>query len=228
MNMALVTALLFGVLSAITTILMRKETNRRLLLEQMESGSGTEMKVQPYCSAAYMQIAVITLLSCYLGYRVGGKAVSVAAAIQLGACYLAVLAAAIIDLKTKTIPNNLTYFMFGVRLIIMVFEYLFLEADHSVFLSSVLAALLMLAALALAKALAKGGMGAGDIKLICGVGFICGLFAALFTLLLAMICCIAVTCLRIASRKSTAKDDIPFGPFIYAGFMLMCLLMMGR
>lgn len=180
----------------------------------------------PSGTSMYVIVTLIGLLSGYIGYKVGERAVSAVAAIEIGACYLAILAAAIIDLKTKTIPNYLTVSLFGIRLSIMIYELLFVEGASSYITASLVGAVFSFVALVIAKYLSKGGIGAGDIKLICGIGFVCGLSTVVFSLLLAMISCIVVSVLLLAMRKRGAKDDIPFGPFIYIGFTLMCLIIL--
>ncbi len=169
-------------------------------------------------------LLLITAVSAACGYLVSVYAVSIAACIELGVCYLAVLGSAVIDFKLRIIPNYIPLSLLAARLLLFVYELLCVDEALSAMLSSLLGCFLCGVVLVIADKISKGGIGKGDIKLICSIGFVCGIYAVLTSLLLSMLSCILVAVILLLAKKKTAKDLLPFGPFIYLGFTGMLLL----
>lgn len=230
---AIITTVLYGVLSAIVIFLMKCETNKRLKSNQPENIENTNIEdtdivnqsVKPYQPSATMYIcmAVLVAISALCGFIVSNHAVSVIAIIEIGACYLATLGAAVIDLKTRTIPNYIPLALIGIRLVIFVFEMIYVDYAISYLISSLIGCFLCGLVLIIANRVSKGGIGGGDIKLLSSIGFMCGIYVVFSGLLLALICCIIVSGVLMVLKKQKSKDHLPFGPFIYVGFVIMCL-----
>lgn len=221
---SVITTILYGTLAAIVVGMMKYETNRRLQdYHDLHIG---DTCVRPYRFSVMtcISIAVLIALSGLCGFIVSKHAISIIAIIEIGMCYLAVLGAAIIDLKTKTIPNYIPFMLIGIRLIIFLFEVFYFDSALSGLASSLIGCFLCVLLLIIANKFSKGGIGAGDIKLLSGVGFMCGVYVVFSTLLIALICCLVVTVILLALKKQTAKGHLPFGPFIYMGYAIMCLL----
>ena len=70
------------------------------------------------------------------------------------------------------------------------------------------------------KVLKKESLGGGDIKLLAVIGLYLGFVCALFALIAA--CLIGLVCVLLLRRKD-APPQIPFGPYLSAGFWLMLL-----
>ena len=62
----------------------------------------------------------------------------------------------------------------------------------------------------------KGGMGAGDVKLIMGIGLYLGLAGTLISFAL-MVPCMAILLIRSWIRYKTLKTTIPFAPMLAFG-----------
>ena len=81
--------------------------------------------------------------------------------------------------------------------------------------------------LTIANKIAKGGIGGGDIKLLTATGFMVGIYVVFEVLIYALVSCILYTIFKIIIKKYNAKEHFPFGPFIYMGFVIMCLINIG-
>jgi len=217
-----ITAILLGVLSPIVTVLMCLETNKRLTSGHLEDIENKNLYKRTPVTVCLL--AAVTGLSTAIGYTAGKETVSVIATVEVAACYLAVLAAAVIDLKTRTIPNTISLALLGIRLILFIFECIFTDQAVGYLVSSIIGGFLCALVLIIANKFSKGGIGGGDIKLLACVGFMCGLYVVFSTLLLALVACIIVSGILLVLKKCTAKDHMPFGPFIYIGYSIMCLL----
>ncbi|MBQ9766449.1 MAG: prepilin peptidase [Lachnospiraceae bacterium] len=219
----IIIAILYALLAVGTCILMIKATNKRI-----ESGQPLEYietEVQPYklsSRAICMIIICIALFSGFIGYWISDC--PILTLIKIGICYMAVLGAMIMDWKIRAIPNYIPLALFGLRLVILVYELIFVDMALEQFVSSVIGCAVVVLFLFIANRVSKGGIGAGDVKLLAGIGFMCDMYVVLTTLLLGLICCIIISMTLVAFKKINMKAHVPFGPFIYMGFAAMCLL----
>lgn len=219
-------AIIFAVGSCAVCILMVKETNKRVKNIQSQNIDCSDIK--PYRSDGMMYAILVGIvgLSAWCGFCVGSQKFVWVAMVELGACYMAALAAAVIDLKTKTIPNYIPLSIFLLRILAFIYELLFTESALGYMLSSIFGCLVCVSLLAIANKLSKGGIGGGDIKLLAAVGFMCGIYVVCSTLLLALFACIVISAVLLGLKKCTRKDSVPFGPFIWVGFLFMIIMKM--
>lgn len=169
-------------------------------------------------------IAVIILITGIVTYIVSISAISVLAMIEIGISYLAVLCSAIIDIKVKIIPNFIPAVLMIVRVLFFIYEFIFTDTALKFLISSILGCFICFLILMIADKISKGGIGMGDIKLISAIGFMCGVYLVFSTLILSLFVCVVVAILLLILKKKTSKDRLPFGPFIYIGFLIMLLL----
>lgn len=71
--------------------------------------------------------------------------------------------------------------------------------------------------------LSRGGMGGGDVKLMALVGSFLGPWGGLASFMLACFVGAAVGVGLIAARLKKRRDEIPFGPFIALGAIVVCI-----
>lgn len=170
-------------------------------------------------------LAFCTLFAAWCGYRAsfcGFSAFSMAKGL-LTCCVLACVL--VTDWQWMIIPNSCVLTLIGGRIVIFAGEcfqsqaIMLLELGNSVF-----AAVLCLIILLIMHRVTRGGIGLGDVKLFCGISFLCGLTTAYYTLLLAFFSCALVSTMLLFAKKRRLKDWIPLGPFVYFGFGLAIIL----
>ena len=133
---------------------------------------------------------------------------------------------AVIDARTRRIPNAITYRLTPVLLVVVVGGAL-LAGDPSGAVRAVLGGLAAFAALLLIALLVPKGMGMGDVKLagFIGIGLgvlgwghvVLGLFGGF---LLGGVTAIGLLLTGLRSRR----DMIPFGPYLAAGALIAVLV----
>ena len=64
----------------------------------------------------------------------------------------------------------------------------------------------------------------GDVKLLSSLGLMVGISSTLTTILFGMIVAATLGVLMILLKRKTRKDTIPFGPFIFVGFIISVAL----
>lgn len=138
---------------------------------------------------------------------------------------LVFLSAMIIDKNTHKIPNILIVFALAIGAVLLGSEYF---VSRETFLASLVASgagscgcLVLFYILA---RLTKEGIGMGDVKLIAAVGWILGITSTLFVVLASMILCSLYAMILLLGKKKNKNDTLPFGPFLYFGYIILLLL----
>ncbi len=141
---------------------------------------------------------------------------------------------AVYDLRHKIIPDAFVYTFAGLAL--MSILGVFVESrDFSTLLFDVLAGPVCFIPFAALWYFSKGAwMGFGDAKLALGIGWFLGMGDAYIAIVLAfwigafvgvsMIIYSRITKLSHGQEKVTMKSEIPFGPFLILGLLLMIFL----
>ena len=138
---------------------------------------------------------------------------------------LAFLSAMIIDKAIYKIPNILILVVFALGAVLLGLGAIL---EPKTFLSAALASVIgCCACLALFYALSrltKEGVGMGDVKLIAVTGWIFGLAPTLFIVLASMILCSLYAIFAILGKKKNKNDSMPFGPFLFFGYIITLAL----
>lgn len=222
----IVGAIIFMIVSVGVVYIMARETNILLQKQQNNENEINTEKAYKLTLTSGICVAFLAAISAWCAFSVSQyQGIAWFSVIKLGLCYLALLSAAVIDLKTKTIPNIIPLLLTVSRVLIIILEFLLTNDAMSYLTGSLIGGFVCFLILTIASKMSKGGIGGGDIKLLSAMGFMCGLQEVLYTMVLAMLLCIVVSAILMLMKKLTTKGFLPFGPFIYAGFVLMCLLL---
>lgn len=72
--------------------------------------------------------------------------------------------------------------------------------------------------------LSRGGMGAGDVKLMAVLGFFLGGSVIISVMVLAVFCSAIYSIVNLIRKKTSLKAEIPFAPFVMIGTVLAMAL----
>lgn len=64
----------------------------------------------------------------------------------------------------------------------------------------------------------------GDVKLVAAMGYLSGIAASFYSFFFATVLCLIVTLVLLISKRKKLKDELPFGPFLYLGYVLAIIL----
>lgn len=201
---------LWEIVSAITVYAAAIRTNKRCEEER-------------YCMNRkniylFLMVLAVSLLT---GTTATGKSGSVEMWIVLVASYMAVLAAAVFDYMLYIIPNIIPCFLIGCKILVIIYEVSVGKSAGKEIISSVAGCAICFMMLTIAGFFSYGGVGKGDVKLLSALGFSCGLYPTIVTLIAALLCCTAAALLLIGLKKVSWKEHLPFGPFIFLGYVIM-------
>lgn len=143
---------------------------------------------------------------------------------KMAVSMLCMTGAACVDYREHRIPNIFPGIM-AVGGILFLAAGVVFQVDGAVayITASVVAAVCCLLLLFLASALTKQGIGAGDIKLICALALMTGVYTVVGTMFFGAVLCGITAIAALVTRKMDISGALPFGPFLYVGFMLTVL-----
>lgn len=144
--------------------------------------------------------------------------------VKLYGLFLIVLSAGIIDAKRRIIPNVLIIAGLVFRLLIYIYEFVFLDGVKAVIVNDLIGFTIGFVLLALVSLISKGSLGFGDAKLFGVIGITAGSFCTYSTLFVSLVISAIVSVVNIARKKMGRKDSFPFGPCIAAGYIIVVLL----
>ena len=159
------------------------------------------------------------------GYTAYGYVVSPIGWMRLFVTVLALAAVVWTDAVFMLIPNAISFSLFFAGVLLCGADFVF-DAKGALYWLAYAAISLVVSFLSLfviAK-LTKGGLGYGDVKALCGVSFVCGIRAGLFTMFFAFVLCALVSGVCLLLKKKNLKDLLPLGPFLWMGFGVAVIL----
>lgn len=207
-------AFLWGVVSLGLCLYMWKQNN-------WAAGEGSQ--IEGKSRKVILFWSLYALVSFIGGYGATLKSVSFIPWILLFVSYLIISGAAMMDWKEYRIANKFSFFLIMVKLLVILYEFAATNAGLQEMTGSLVGCILCFLSLMLARMLCHGGIGGGDIKLFASLGFVMGTYLVFVVLVFSLIGCTIVSVLCVAMKKLTWKDSLPFGPFIWAGFLMMIL-----
>lgn len=126
--------------------------------------------------------------------------------------------AAVVDVKLKIIPNELIVGMLIELMAIFVPEALLnLTAFKETIVMALLGGLIMGGIFLLGRAVSKGGMGMGDVKLVTLCGLLLGFDSVIGMTFWALLFSVITGLVLIIAKKAKMKSKLPMGPFFFGG-----------
>lgn len=128
---------------------------------------------------------------------------------------------AAVDYIEHRIPNVFPLVLSCSALVILIMGNLMGQAGAQAYVvSSVFAAALCTVGMVVVAVLTRGGVGAGDIKLIAAMALMGGVYVVCNTLFWSMMSCALCACVLLLLKKKTMQQGVPFGPFLLLGYMI--------
>lgn len=129
--------------------------------------------------------------------------------------------AAIVDLKTMSIPNSLILTMLAAWAILMTPK-LFLDAETGIRMlkDSALGFAIGGGLFFLVYLISRKGLGGGDVKFMAAAGMYLGFWGTLPAMFLGSLTAGLTGLALVLLKKISSKDKMPLAPFLYIGIMI--------
>ena len=167
-------------------------------------------------------LSVITsACNIFATYRVLNTVADMINIIKILIMLICITGAAANDYREKRIPNIFSLVIAGTGMVCLMIRYIQNRDIFSAYLfSSIFATIVVAVCLVLGMVLTRGGIGLGDIKLLCAIALAGGVYVVGATIFCGIIICAVSSVILLAGKKKKMNDSIPFGPFIYIGFVI--------
>lgn len=173
----------------------------------------------------WVLVLISSLLCAISAYQLYNAGMSVIDLCKYLAVALFLLSVMIIDWKTHLIPNKLILALLGVGTVLLAIEFILYHSTAlQTLLLSAAGLLLCLVLFYILSRLTKDGMSMGDVKLIAAMGWVLGISTTLFAVSFAMLICTIVAIFLLLSKKKNKTDRVPFGPFMFFGYITLLIL----
>lgn len=141
--------------------------------------------------------------------------------VKMNVALVCLTGAATMDYREHRIPNvyPLVLSVFGI-ICLGVGYFSDQEGAAAYIVSSVIATVGVAICLSLAMVLTKQGIGLGDIKLLCALALIGGVYTTCGTIFFAMTTCAVLAVILLVAKKKDMHSSLPFGPFVLAGYLV--------
>ena len=174
-------------------------------------------------SNAYSRFSILYSALCFIGVAslipgVYADAMLPTQIIRVTTCIYLLYFAAVIDFKTRLIPNRIPLFMFVVAACTYIAEYK-AGYEESLF-PALLGTLWCFLCFMTLWLLAHGGFGFGDVKLLTVMGFTLGYDDIMEVLIWSCIIAVAVFLILVIAKKMGLRDALPLAPFFFIGTLL--------
>jgi leader peptidase (prepilin peptidase)/N-methyltransferase len=130
------------------------------------------------------------------------------------------------DIRNHRLPNRIIYSAFVVTLL-LISGFSIYKVDLKTFTQPIFGAAVSFFIAFLIYLIARGGFGAGDVKLFALTGLIFGIFTPAHMIAAAIFACLGVALYTLALltlKRATRKTQVPFGPFIIIGSWLSIII----
>jgi prepilin signal peptidase PulO-like enzyme (type II secretory pathway) len=133
--------------------------------------------------------------------------------------------AAIIDIRTRKIPNSLIKVMLATWILTIV-PLLFTDTQYAIgLLYDSLAGFAVSGGLFLiVYVLSRKGLGGGDVKFMAAAGLFLGYSLSVSAILFGTVLAAVTGGILILCKKINRKDPIPLAPFLFAGILLIIII----
>ena len=176
-----------------------------------------------YCSTTqiYILLMVIFLLNLLASMMILKNVDNNINIIKMLITLICITGAATNDYREKRIPNIFPISLAIIGIVCLIIGCISKQQGATSYLISSLFATIMVAiCMTIDYILTKQGIGLGDIKLLCALALIGGVYTVGGTIFFGMIICTLISIGLLITKRKTMKDGIPFGPFIYLGYLI--------
>lgn len=224
---------MYYVISGITAILCiimayfvldEEKAGKIKILHKLGHGEAYE-NIKLSKKAYWILVVIFSAFDAIVCFWIATHTSGVINVVKMSVGVLCLTGAAANDLREHRIPNIFPLTLTIVGIGCLVAGWLTEQPGWGGYIaSSVIATLATGLCFGLAFFLSKNGIGMGDIKILCGIALLAGVYPICGTVFFGIVSCSVLSIALLIFKKKGFKDTLPFGPFILLGFGISILL----
>lgn len=169
-------------------------------------------------------VALVTAVNFAAAYGIIRQTLDVIGICKMIIALLCMTGAACVDFRERRIPNVFPSIMTVSGMTLLIAGVILKQNGAVAYMTgSFVSCAASVILLMLASALTKQGIGAGDIKLIGALALLTGVYAVIGTIFFSSFICGVVAIVALITRKMSANNSLPFGPFLFVGLIITVL-----
>lgn len=169
----------------------------------------------------YIVTAVIFLISLMTALSILQSITEPLNIVKMFTALVMLVGSACFDYREKRIPNIFPLILSVSGIVLLILGHILQQnGAMSYVISSTFATVGCAICLTVASALTKQGIGAGDIKLMSALAIVGGVHMICGVLFFSVVSCSIAALYFIITKKKSLKETVPFGPFIFLGFVI--------
>lgn len=171
-------------------------------------------------------LLVVVALLCFAStMKIMDKVHDIIGIIKMLVCLLGLLGAACFDYREHRIPNIFPLSIAIAAVLLLGLGVLAEQVGAIAYITTgVVSSVVCGLILVVASVITKQGIGAGDIKLICAIALIAGVYTVMGTLFFGVLACSIYGIIALILKKKSVSSAVPFGPFLLLGYVLTLFL----
>ena len=205
-------------------VLDEEKASKIKILHKLGHGEAYE-NIKLSRKAYWTLLVIISLFDAIVCFWIATHTLEVINVIKMSVGVLCLTGAASNDLREHRIPNIFPLTIAVVGIGCLVAGWLTEMPGWGGYIaSSVIATVATGLCFGLAFFLSKNGIGMGDIKILCAIALLAGVYPICGTVFFGIVSCSILSIALLIFKKKGFKDTLPFGPFILLGFGISILL----
>lgn len=214
---SIITAIICGYLAIITLDIEKAKKYKVFYSNDSEHYEKVTLKIK----IIWLVAILVTGLSGLTSYMIFSELDDVLNICKMLVSLIVLSGSSCFDLREHRIPNIFPLILSVSGIVFLVIGILIRqEGALSYVVSSAFATFGCVISLMIASVLTNNGIGAGDVKLMGALAMIGGVYLVCGVLCISVFACALVGVILLILKKKTIKDGVPFGPFIFIGFVI--------
>lgn len=224
-SMEYVIGIVIALICAILTFInLDEKIAEKIKILNIHKDEGEYLSKEIGKTKMHVYTCIIFCISAVVSIFIFRNAGDVLNVIKMNIALVCITGAAAMDYREHRIPNIYPLIMAVSGLVCLAVGYFTNQNGAQAYVfSSLIATVGVALCLTLAMVLTKQGIGLGDIKLLCALALVGGIYTICGTIFFAITFCAVLGVILLITKKKSLQSALPFAPFILVGYWITIL-----
>lgn len=228
-SMVFLVTSLFGIIANLYVFKLKNECMENkeadIFLKNIDTATTLIDNIRKISCKQWVGMVVVAVFMSYVALQLYGVGMPWVDLLRYISVASVLYSLAVIDWKTYKIPNVFVFGLFGFGSVLLVIEILLCQENMLFLAIEKLSGLFICVVLFyFLSRITKDGIGMGDVKIIAIIGWMMGFSFTILMVMFSLLICSLVACFLLVVKKKNKNDKIPFGPFLFLGYIGLLIL----